>query len=932
MSNPFGITSTTDPENVEAVNNPFGITSTTDEVPSLDNPQAREAKPKSFGENALDNLGSGARAFGKFSQDAGNFGLEAMQGFNSLATGAIDFGAQLPNALLDLAGSDKRIPETSPLTDEKFLTDGEGNRTALGEGARLGGQFAGVNPLFTKALGSIGKRIPDQFVNNYYLKGGFKGTKARAKQTTKEVLDTLGKTPFRTDVAFGIGAGVGDKMLGGPVGSLLGGFGAAAAADRLVPAGVGALKALGSGRTEAVPSGAVPSLLRGGVKTFFGKDLEAPQFSKKNIDNASALVQGVTGDAKTAVKNIDDAIAADRLHLTPEQMASGGEAEPGLTKLFQQTRMADNELNAGQTLADIEVSLQNELAGILAPDGTVTGSSLSVFYKNNIDKLVDVIDTKAKQALDEIINLNRIQGKNNDVALSVEGTRLVNKAVEDIQGHVRALWLPMGDHPISTAPLKDAAREVVSKATKGTLKLPVKELETILGQNVVRGKNGWEIVPPAEPIPGSFGPEESVSAVMDLRSDILGSIRAINKGTLPDSGANALQSLQKGGIDALTTGEAPAGFQEAYAVARQATGKMHDIVEKGILGGVLGKETGLTSTPEGAFTAIVGKDAASRAAGSRTVNDLIQLRKTLEGQSGVVDGGVQQDAALVAARDELFVNAAKQQGTSEKIREFIDENSVALNNSPQAKSRIEQLANDLSEKEKYVSVMQAQKASIEKDQFLKILQMNGKKAISAVLNTDIPAQTAKRLHNELKHNEAAMRYMKGEIAGHMLDRVIVKTSLPGLKEQISPAKLEKMVNREMAPLINAFYSGADRKALATIIKESRAVADSIGVKGEDPGFYKNLLNELVGKMIAVKATSAAVPGSNIVLQGASARIGARVADDLTSKQVRNIIIEASKNPQLLKILLKRKVTKKEAMLVNKMVGATIITLGEEIDP
>jgi len=70
------------------------------------------------------------------------FGLEAMQGFNRGAMGVVDMATSLPNAVLDLAGSNKRIPKLNnqPFMNQQFMNDGLPRNIAqsAGEMASMG--------------------------------------------------------------------------------------------------------------------------------------------------------------------------------------------------------------------------------------------------------------------------------------------------------------------------------------------------------------------------------------------------------------------------------------------------------------------------------------------------------------------------------------------------------------------------------------------------------------------------------------------------------------------------------------------------------------------------------------------------------------------------------------------------------------------------
>lgn len=132
--------------------------------------------------------------------------LEAMQAFNNAAFGLVDFvGTDTVNALLNVAGSDTRIPRITdqPLMNQEFMEEGLGRdiSRSVGEAASLA---VGAGQLIRKGAENLPKIT------------------SNAESTIKGLLRQQSKTTPKQDLKVGALSGAGME-LGGATGEMIGG-------------------------------------------------------------------------------------------------------------------------------------------------------------------------------------------------------------------------------------------------------------------------------------------------------------------------------------------------------------------------------------------------------------------------------------------------------------------------------------------------------------------------------------------------------------------------------------------------------------------------------------------------------------------------------------------------------------------------------------
>ncbi len=187
--------------------------------------------------------------------------LEAVAGFNRSVLGGIDFlGPDLINQLLELGGSEKRVPTLSQLTVPK-------------------GTFADKG-LGTDIAASIGELVPAGVAVGSLLRKGAQSLPAlteASESAIKGILRQMGQTTVATDVGFSALAAV-----GGEVGRSLGGR---SSGEELALVG-SILAPLGAGPVVGI-AGALKKVLSGGPKELSTLTTSLAQFSD---DGAASML------------------------------------------------------------------------------------------------------------------------------------------------------------------------------------------------------------------------------------------------------------------------------------------------------------------------------------------------------------------------------------------------------------------------------------------------------------------------------------------------------------------------------------------------------------------------------------------------------------------------------------------------------------------
>jgi len=218
--------------------------------------------------------------------------LEFMAGVNRGAAGLVDFASSLPNALLQLAGREERIPSLvealSPATAGGFLQEGLGRDVAGAAGEVIPGALGAGG-----ALRSAAQQLP---------RFG-----AAAEGTAPGVLREIGRATPAQDVGFGALSGAGGEVgqeYGGDVGQVLGAIAA--------PAAVGGLSSVAGALSKPARSELVETAADAGIPVLTSDVLPPKTFAGKMAqETAEKIPVAGTGGMREAQQEMRERAVSD---------------------------------------------------------------------------------------------------------------------------------------------------------------------------------------------------------------------------------------------------------------------------------------------------------------------------------------------------------------------------------------------------------------------------------------------------------------------------------------------------------------------------------------------------------------------------------------------------------------------------------------------
>ena len=317
--------------------------------------------------------------------------LEAMQAFNNAAYGLIDFvGTDTVNALLNVAGSDKRIPRITdhPLMNQQFMEDGLVRDTARGAG-ELATYGLGAGQLIRKSAENLPKLA------------------SNAESTIKGLLRQASKTTPTQDLTTGAIAGVGME-LGGEMGEAVAG-----PEGRLVGelAGSLGLPLAASGIQSKIQSGKI-----------------ANEFSK-----AVPTADDLRGAANPLYKKIDELKVKvkqeplGRLYDNIAEEAKKQGINPVITPKANAVLKEIESLSQGQ-LSISEIDTMRKVANAAKISIEPSESNLGKMMVGKIDDFVDDLSASALTQQDE--NVNSLLREARGLWSKAKKTELINDAIE----------------------------------------------------------------------------------------------------------------------------------------------------------------------------------------------------------------------------------------------------------------------------------------------------------------------------------------------------------------------------------------------------------------------------------------------------------------------------------------------------------------------
>jgi len=583
--------------------------------------------------------------------------------------------------------------------------------------------------------------------------------------------------------------------------------------------------------------------------------------------------------------------------------------DQGIMSLYQDIIRTDHSLEQkyAEYVKEASDIMQRELSEILGTGGRVEEGVMQDFIARNKAVLIDMIDQRVAQAENIIRETQSLGGRSiNDVEQSKIIDREVNAAIDDIGNQNRILWEAVGDDNITSIPvqgIQEVARGIVEGFTKTSrpsagLK---SQLETVLGKRIIKTKKGFEISdkPHDE---AQFLTNETAGEVIKARGTWEALKREAQTGTSGNTeDARSYIILSEAALDTLQNSS---GVGAAYDTARDFTRRFKELTTQGRLGSSSRRtaQGDVRVPPERAGQVLFGGERAGAAVGAREVTELTALQtEARQAQALPPSSGVEQASGNFL----LTQFQRKSREGAEAAARWAEDHETALKAFPDMKQVVNDAVNTLVSREGRLSVLGSRKAKVEADAFFQVAGMNGKRAISHLLNDPTPTKTINNFLRRLQGGQDfsnpsdAMTGFKNSVADFALNSFSTPT------KGASFSKASQVLAR-LKPILNSkAYTRKDRDAISTMLKELETRTKLITERGVGVPLKPNMFTNLAGRWIGARIlTSFATGAGNIILAGVGAREGGRIFTELSDRAVNDLMSAAMLDKKLLERMLK----------------------------
>jgi len=637
----------------------------------------------------------------------------------------------------------------------------------------------------------------------------------------------------------------------------------------------------------------------------------APVSLLKRVGKGVPGQQAKTRASEVLVAAADDPDKVVRSLAQKEIVDIGGAAQSGDVGVMTLSRSLARESPTFEGQLDEQFvtaqrAIQDEVEALFTPNGRPRSPTAAQdFVKSKIDDLLLQLDERATIALEKVANIALLkQGKIRDIDVSRSAKIHLERALIDVKNQSNVLWNLVGKEvPVDTAPLKQAALEVVGDARKAT-KLPKKVLEQIIGFKIKPTATGWTVT--KVKTERGYGAQEPVGELIEQRSNLLAELRVESKDAISTKQAPIYQKLQGAVIDAIENNPVPQGVDaDAYRVATTFTRRMHETFDQGIIGRVLTSNTksGETVLSEETLKVLLASGRERQAAGARELTDIAILQEQVGGQP------VRESSILKGAQEFIAAKFQKEVIDPESAANFMIDNEEALRRFPQLRNVIAEAMQDIGIQSGKLDAVKVGKAAIEKSVFAKIAGLNGKKAINSIIGQKDPAKTARELKKLISQDPDALRGFQRDIADVVLDRSLaVSRGLPTLEKQVSKANMSKIL-KELDPIIKTFYTPAQRKNLVSLQTEASKLQTLREQVAGGVNLPRNMLMDLIARGTGARLASSLVSGGgagpSLIAAQAGSTAGRSIIFAIPESATKAVLEKAMLDKDLMSKLLKR---------------------------
>ena len=644
------------------------------------------------------------------------------------------------------------------------------------------------------------------------------------------------------------------------------------------------------------------------------------QFGEQGVKEASTRARAAAVspmEARLALEQAKDPVLSVAQKVDDQGILTLQRAIAGEDVIFA------TDVREGIDLA--QASLAKEFNDLVNPEtGQVSFDAFKALLPRIQDDLLRQVDDRVAIAQDRLATINRIY-ESSPVAASKEFNKVFDEMLADITKQEQNLWQPINDQVlVPTLSLRKEVLEIVNKATKQT-NLPKEMIEEIIGRKIKRTDRGWRLVgsvKAGDPVPRpsvKLLANEAPIVLTQLRSKLSTMSRNANNAAEPalqfDQGV--LIELQQAVLNNLTRGGdgvSPA-LKETYETAIAFTKKKHEALTRSSLIPSVRK-----TPPEKQLGKLLGKQTKDQ-------EDIALAAQELENVFNVTTQNTTSKSQALASAEQYLMNKFAKEVDTKDLASY----DMFLANHRDWIKKFPNIGDDIKgarakAKAQGVVVEDAVLASevARMNEFAEIAGKNADAMMDIILKAENPTETAARFYKLLQNGSPdALTYFSDmiakKVAAQSFKNIDAQIAGAGRLETIAPESFRDAM-KALGPLPVVFKTDK-LKGLELLVAKQNAIARNIQAmtkSGRDPVIKPNAFLELVTKFGALQALSAVVGSNSIVLAGAASRGASTGLRRMTTTNADQVLKEAYRNPELMKILLSDNITQQHLIELGKV--------------
>jgi len=570
-----------------------------------------------------------------------------------------------------------------------------------------------------------------------------------------------------------------------------------------------------------------------------------------------------------------------------------------------------------------QYSLTQELNKLLNPE---TGA----YNWEAIEKLLPQIEKDLLSGVDDRVRIARenleslLPLYNGDVTkMSKEFSKEFQKVFDDIGRQEDALWKPINDSgfQINVVPFKQEILKIVQNSNRET-NLPAEKFAEFLGMGLMRTDKGWVTVPlskrgtkemkgkdvvfPKVPM----GDEQSPQVMKTIRTVLNEMVRDPNISVDKDSAVKAQQAA----VDILTNNlnNVPKSFRDSYLTATSYSKKVNDTFNRGT---VMPKV--VKAVPEKKLETAVGGATKSETDVNVVAREFEEVFNLATPTSDAA-----QSSMLKSAEGMFLAKFAQQVDPNDlaTFDAFIAQHKTWFKRFPDAGNMIKDARKKAVKAGTTLKRAELKAEAARLDIFVGLTGKSPNEVMDVILKSSKPIENARRLKVLLRKDPRALEVFRDgisrRIVGQAMDSIAAQVKGGG---KVDVAKLSKLNQslKELDPFVQVFKSKGQLEGLDMLLRQFKSLEKGLSAKGaKGLKFEPSAATAIAAKLGGIKIVNTLFGSASIVLAGTASNAATSFLKNMGYAQANNIMKEAYKNPELMKILLSRNITEAQLNKLN----------------